>query len=682
MLAVLVGVELVTALQINGVYGGAAVVAGIYAGRRHTTWVAALTVVASAGSGLWSDNLGTAGWAVRFAACVLLAAVAVVTASVNARRRERLTRTTEMAQRVLDALAVELTGARTVKDVAEGFVGHAVGALGATSAMYLSLDADDVLRSVSWQGRSEGGADHYQELALHSSVPGAVAARERTDVHYRSLAEIERAFPDLAGYYPDDRSLHVLPLYRGEVTYGVLAMTFPAGAFTAAEDNFLHSVAGALTGAVIRAGELQESEAATQRTALLAEASMTMSRSLDMDDTLLEVGRLLVPRFADWCSVQLMRDGVLETISVQHRDEETTRWAEGMRDAFPTDMDSPTGAPHVVRTGQSEVYPFIPAEMLDAAAHDEEHLEILKRLGFTSAVVAPLRARDGVLGVVTLIHAESGRRYSEPDLAFVEKIADRVALALEAAVTFEEQAERLADVTLVAEAAQLAILTPPPPRVGPYVLSARYHSAASEAQVGGDLYEVVLGPSSLRLLVGDVRGKGLPAVRTATVVLGAFRAAAATTDDLPHVASEIDRRIVPYLLDAEEFVTGVFVDVQDDGRYTVVSCGHPPPLLLSAQGRVESLVLDHAPPLGLGAGGRPVMTTGRLTPGDRLLLHTDGLVEARDLGGVFVDPATFLVDACTAPVAVVLDQLLEQVTLAAGQRLDDDLALLMIGYEP
>src|SRR5690349_24022553 len=119
----------------------------------------------------------------------------------------------------------------------------------------------------------------------------------------------------------------------------------------------------------------------------------------------------------------------------------------------------------------------------------------------------------------------------------------------------------------VAEVAQRAILAPPPPRTGPLLLSARYLSAAVEAQVGGDLYEVVPGESSVRVLVGDVRGKGLSAVRTATVVIGEFRAVAADTDDVVHIAREVDRRIQPYLTDPEDFVTGVFVDIDLDGRF-------------------------------------------------------------------------------------------------------------------
>lgn len=681
LLAVMVAVDVVVGRQINGAYAGAAVLTAINADVRRTASVAALALTASVASGTWNDNLGERDWAFRFVTCVLVCALAVIAAEANHRRRERLTRTTALAQRVLDALAVELTGARTVKEVTDGFLGHAMGALGATSAMVLSLDADDVLRTVSWHGRAGGGADQYQEISLSSDMPGAIAARERMDVHFRSLPEIVAAFPDLAGYYPSDRSLHLLPLHRDDTTYGLLAITFPPALFTPHEDGFLHSLAGALTSAMRRALELQDQDGATQRTVLLAEASMSLSRSLDMDTTLAEVGRLLVPRFADWCSLQLLDDGRLETVALQHRDPATTEWARSLMSVFPTRMDAPHGSAHVARSGQSEVYPFIPSELIEATAASAEHLALIRRLGLTSALIVPLNSREGVVvGTLTLIHAESGRRYSEEDRAFLEAVAERVAVALDTAVTFEQQSERLAGVTLVAEAAQQAILALPPARVGPVALSARYLSAAREAQIGGDLYEVVQGPSSVRLLVGDVRGKGLSAVRTATVVLGEFRAAAASTGDLAQVARDIDRRIIPYLPDAEDFVTAVLVDIERDGRFGVVSCGHPAPVLLSADGHVDAIELDHSPPLGLGVD--PVIAHGKLERGDRLLLFTDGLIEARSPAGEFIDPAPFLPAVGQAEFDTALDGLLGSVTREAGHALDDDLALLLACYDP
>ena len=271
LLGVMVVVDLVLGRQINGAYAGAAILTGIYADARRTALVSGLALVTSVASGVWHDNLGERDWALRFATCVLICGLALVLAHANHRRQQRLVRTTALAQRVLDSLAVELTGARTVREVADGFLGRAMGTMEATSAMVLALDPDDVLRSLTWHGRSGDGADHYQEIPLSADLPGAVAVRERRDIHYRSAKEIEAAFPDLAGYYPTDRSLHLLPLQREDRTYGLLAITFPPDFFTHHEDGFLHSLAGALTSAVERAAELQRTDAETQRTLLLGE---------------------------------------------------------------------------------------------------------------------------------------------------------------------------------------------------------------------------------------------------------------------------------------------------------------------------------------------------------------------------------------------------------------------------
>lgn len=680
LLGVMVAVDVLLGRQINGAYGGAAVLTAIYADTRRTAAVAALALMMSLASGTWNDNLGERDWAIRVATCMLICGLALMASAANGRRQERLERTTALAQRVLDSLAVELTGSRTVKEVADGFVGNAMGTMGATSAMVLSLDADDVLRTLTWHGRRGGGADHYQEISLAGDLPGAVAVREGRDIHFRSVTEIVAAFPDLAGYYKEDRSLHLLPLGREGQMHGLLALTFPPDLLTQHEDGFLRSLAGALTSAVERASELQRSDAATQRTLLLAEVSMSLSRSLDMDATVAECGRILVPRFADWYSLQLLRDGQLETVAVMHRDPETTEWAQSLVKAFPIRMDAPSGSASVVRSGRSALYPFISADLIEAAAASPEHLEILRRLGLTSAMIVPLNGRDGVIGTLTLTHAESGRRYSEEDVAFLEAVSDRVAMAVETAAVFEHQSERLAGVTLVAEAAQRAILAPPPPRTGPVALSARYHSAAFEAQIGGDLYEVVRGPGSVRLLVGDVRGKGLAAVRTATVVLGEFRAAAAGAGDVAHVAREIDRRILPYLPDGEDFVTALLVDIRHDGSFEAVSCGHPAPVLLHSAGEVTAVELDHEPPLGLGVD--PVLAHGKLAPGDRMLLFTDGLIEARSPEGTFLDPVPLLSAMGQSDFDSALDELLRSLERAAGHALDDDLALLLAWYDP
>ncbi|MCU1488569.1 MAG: hypothetical protein JWN67_5315, partial [Actinomycetia bacterium] len=395
------------------------------------------------------------------------------------------------------------------------------------------------------------------------------------------------------------------------------------------------------------------------------------------DQTLVAVADLVVPRLADWCVIQVLERGVLRNAVVKHFDESKVAWALSMEGRYPTDMAAETGAAGVIRTGLSELYPMLPPELLEEVAVDAEHLEIIRQLGMSSALVVPLIGRTGTFGAISMIQAESGRVYDEADVAFAEDLARRAALAVETAHAFLEQSGRLAEVSRIAEAAQHAILAPPPTRIGPVALSARYMSATAEALIGGDLYEVVTRPGVVRLLIGDVRGKGLAAVRTATIVLGEFRAAAADVADLVEVAVQIDRRLRPYLGD-EDFVTALLAEIGDDGTYAIASCGHPPPLL-ATDGTITTVDTEATMPLGLGA--RPVLVTGRLSAGDRLLLYTDGIIEARDPSREFVDLASLVKPLGTGPLETVLDDILTTLRLRVGSDLDDDMALLVAEYQ-
>ncbi len=676
MAAVLV--DFVGDLQLSGVYATAAILASISGRPRPTAVLAGLAVAAAVVSGVWHGTTGEPAWSLRLVSCLIAGVAAVVAARLAESYRQRMRHTSRLAQDLLDALAVELTGARTVTDVAEAFLGQAAERLGAASAMIFVLDDQDMMRSVAWLGRGGSQADQYSEFPLDADLPGASAARSRTPLHFPDRSAIEAAFPSLAGYYREERSLHVLPLVRNDRLQGLLALTFPPHVVeTDDERGLLVSLSVALSAALERAESLVAADAEVRRTALLAEASRTLSRSLDWDETLAEVARLLVPDLADWCSLSLLRDGTLETAAVWHRDPGTSAWAQTMRDVFPVDMAAPTGAPAVVRTGQPELYVSIPDELVEMSAVNEEHAALLRRLGLVSAMVAPVRSGGEVIGAVSLAHAESGRRYNDEDTQLLVDLASRIGTALSNAESFTRQSRQLIEVTKVAAAAQRAILSPPPPQVGPLTLSARYVSAAEEAQVGGDLYEVVAHGNRTRLLIGDVRGKGLSAVRTATIVLGGFRSLAVQDVPIEEVTRQLDKHVQIYLDDEEDFVTAALVDIWNDGRFSLVLCGHPAPLVTHHDGW---RLVEAAPSVPLGLGSAPVACQGVLAPGDRMVLFTDGLVEARRPDGVFVSPEPLWSLAASEPFPAMLDTVLEALQAWTGGRLKDDLALLSIQY--
>jgi phosphoserine phosphatase RsbU/P len=230
-------------------------------------------------------------------------------------------------------------------------------------------------------------------------------------------------------------------------------------------------------------------------------------------------------------------------------------------------------------------------------------------------------------------------------------------------------------VTQVAEVAQLAILRPIPGRVGPVALASRYLSAAEQAFIGGDLYEVVATQRGARAVVGDVRGKGLDAVQLAATVLGAFREAAVGEKTLSEVAAAVDRAVT-LDIGPEDFVTAVFVEFRRQGQMELVNCGHHPPLRISG-GKVGFLRGDCPnPPLGLSPAFGSQLH--QLVRGDRLLLYTDGLVEARSADGSFFPLEQHAPTVLARrSLEAALDALLTRVLAYSGGHLDDDLAVLL-----
>jgi phosphoserine phosphatase RsbU/P len=237
------------------------------------------------------------------------------------------------------------------------------------------------------------------------------------------------------------------------------------------------------------------------------------------------------------------------------------------------------------------------------------------------------------------------------------------------------QLERaLVRVARIAEVAQRTILRPIPPRMGRVALAVRYLSATEDALVGGDFYEVAATRHGLRVLVGDVKGKGLEAVQLAALVLASFRAAA-THPSLVELAAELNHSIQPRLGE-EDFVTAVLAEFDRRGELRLVNCGHPPPLRFRS-GAAE-LLASAEPTTPLGLDPAPTVQRFTLAASDRVLLYTDGLVEARAPDGQQFE-LDGQVEAVVAASSLggALDGLVARLLEHAGGRLDDDLALVL-----
>lgn len=262
-----------------------------------------------------------------------------------------------------------------------------------------------------------------------------------------------------------------------------------------------------------------------------------------------------------------------------------------------------------------------------------------------------------------------------------------------ASVLRQRHASQLKQVRSVAEAAQLALLRPPPPRIGHLAVRGVYLAAEAEAQIGGDLYEVLQTPQGARVLIGDVRGKGLPAVGVSAVLTGCFREAAYREPTIGEVAGrmeetalrEIDRDDAAEDF-SERFTTALLVEIPPDEHVArIVHLGHPEPLIIGGGG----VVTVHPPlrpgvPIGLGGlvGTLPVPQTIDFRPGERLLLYTDGFIEARDAKGVYFPLAESAARHAHRGLDELVASLRADLLRHAGRQLPDDAALLAIERLP
>ncbi|HEX5577304.1 MAG TPA: ATP-binding protein, partial [Gemmatimonadaceae bacterium] len=179
-----------------------------------------------------------------------------------------------------------------------------------------------------------------------------------------------------------------------------------------------------------------------ESTRYLSRASELLASSLDYEQTLSEVARLIVPEFADWCSVSILDDGgEPRQLALAHVDPDKVKWAIELNKRYPPDKRADTGVPQVIRSGKPEIYPDIPDELLVAGAIDDEHLRITRELGLRSAMIVPLSTSDTILGAITIVSAESGRRYTDQDLEFAMELARRAALAVDNAVHHKAELE-------------------------------------------------------------------------------------------------------------------------------------------------------------------------------------------------------------------------------------------------
>ncbi|MFD5842332.1 SpoIIE family protein phosphatase [Streptomyces chartreusis] len=502
---------------------------------------------------------------------------------------------------------------------------------------------------------------------LHRATDGGTLPRERC-LLLRSLAEGAAARGEGDRYLRGDGRL---------VTISWSASPLTDGGFFKGMVVLFTDITGDRSARRERAAYTSALEDLNERLTLVAEITDVLGQTLETDEALARLCRLLVPRLADWAAVDLRTgSGQVHRVAVTGpagRDA----GLEGGRERLPEPGEaasSPlvqvlTGGDPVLQNERDEAETAAPPGSPLAAAHSD----FLRTVHATSAITVPLGAKQQITGALTLVRTDPAHPFDTEDLEVVSDIGRRVGLVIDNARRFGRQ-------RAVAEAMQRNLLAPLP-QPGRMQLAARYQPAPAGSQVGGDWYDAfALKDGTLALVIGDVVGHDLTAAAGMAQLHGILRALA--WDHTGPPGAVVDR-----LDDAMPAITTVSMATlvlarveghPHTGPWTLrwTSAGHPPPLLLTPGGHARYLEAGQ----GLVLGAPMVTGTGRpnatepLPPGSTLLLYTDGLIEipGSDLDTGLDRLRRHALTLAHAPLDTLCDQLLARMPPGST----DDVALL------
>ncbi|GLY38074.1 hypothetical protein Amsp01_040980 [Amycolatopsis sp. NBRC 101858] len=529
---------------------------------------------------------------------------------------------------------------------------------GARAVLGARLAADGTVTVTRW-------ADHEglrtQPAGLGDEVLTWVAARpagEERTVTEVPLAEVAVAAPALAERLRTAGASGVLVLdfaiaegERGVLGLGTSAALPVDRSVLAA----MHQVLDVIVATDHHASQLRELDDRQAQDAILAEASLQMGASLDIDDTLRAVVRMAVPGLADGAVLHVHRDGRMVPIAVAHVDAHRERT---LADAVRAGR---WAGEEVVRGADPVAWDELPRA---SGLAEEIRLPLL--------TISVLRAHGRDVGLLTFFHREGSHR--RPDRSFLQNLAGRAALAIDNATLYDR---RRRDVLSLQQHLLPAVL----PTVPGLDVAATYTVADHSLEVGGDFYGLVPRPDGrVTALIGDVCGRGAQAAALTGLARHTLETALEEGSSAEHAMLGLNAKLLRN--DPGRFLTlatATFEPAEPAGvRLSLLTAGHPPPLVLRRDGAVRQppcsgRLVGVLPDLRLREG------TARLEPGDTLVLYTDGLTEARDEAGRFFE--TDLAPTLARLPGLPLPDLLEALVTGGGRyQVGDDAAVLAIRH--
>ncbi|MBI2708847.1 MAG: SpoIIE family protein phosphatase [Actinobacteria bacterium] len=419
--------------------------------------------------------------------------------------------------------------------------------------------------------------------------------------------------------------------------------------------------------------------AARERLEFVGRVNDVLAASNTRDDIMREVVHVAVPRLGDWCTIHVLPDdgSRVPDVAIAHRDPAMVEHARDLLRRFPYDPDSPIGVAQVIRSGRASFTPELGADQIRRLPfRSPEEAEATARLGLHSVIVVPLVKRGRILGAIRFAMTDSGRHYTEDDLALAEAVAARIAASLENRRLSERHR------TIAAEL-QAGLLAEAIPEVPGADIAVRYWAAGEGMEVGGDFYDVFpVLEDQWAAVIGDVCGKG-PAAATVT---GMARHTIATSawhgDDPVEVLAHLNRTM--RYRRSDSFCTAVYATIRPEvgGIAAGLTCaGHPLPIVARADGTVAA-VGRTGTLLGVYDDIDVHTDEVHLGPGDALVLYTDGISDVRPPANLDATGVQHLIGRAAAGARSadeLLDAMLRALTdVMPIERRSDDIALLAI----